>query len=218
MRALDGTNEQIRCLPGNDVGPIFFVIGTVFLNKHTALCHREKRFSGLNILGHWRAVEQARHFLKRPEIRADTPNHEISVRAPADSGICVDEKVAAKIFDRFDELLFAVSLISVIEHAPFGTRTIKNEVDELTWKFAFVLFHLLNVRRQTQSASCGIVWRFVFSAHVDESKSFETGQRLKATASVEQRAHLFCCESIGFCNLRAKSTAIALTCGHHVML
>jgi len=30
---------------------------------------------------------------------------------------------------------------------------------------------------------------------------FETGQRLEATANVEQRAHLFCCEYVSFCNL-----------------
>src|ERR1051326_5490606 len=94
-----------------------------------------------------------------------------------------------------------MALISIFEHAPFRTGSIKNEVVELACKLSLVLFQRLDVRRQTQSPSRGIVWRLVFSAHVDESNPIETGQRLKATANVEQRAHLFCCESNGFCNL-----------------
>jgi hypothetical protein len=71
-----------------------------------------------------------------------------------------------------------MALVGIIKHAPFRTRSIKIEVDELPGKLPFVLFQFLNVRRQTQSASRGIVWRLVFSAHVDQSK-METVSVLK---------------------------------------
>ena len=165
MSAFKRTNEQIIRLPGDDVRAIFGVIRTFLLDIHRTFRHREKRLRRFKVLGHRRTVQQAGHLLNRFQIVADAPNHEVGVGTPTHRRIGIDKQVAAKVIDGIDEALLAMRLLRIVEHAPFRARAIENEVDELTWKFSFVLFQLVNVRRQPQRAARCVGWRLGFGAH-----------------------------------------------------
>src|SRR6185503_16176841 len=115
------------------------------------------------------------------KVVADAPDQEISVGAPADGRVGVNQQVPAIVLNRVDEALPAVKLFGVVEHAPLGPGTIKDKIDELAWKFSLVLFELLNVRRQAQRAARRGVWRFAFRAHRFELVDLN---RVRAFASI----------------------------------
>jgi len=48
-------------------------------------------------------------------------------------------KTATEIIDRVYETLFAICLVGIRKHAPFGQCSIKSEVNELPWALSFVL-------------------------------------------------------------------------------
>jgi len=60
------------------------MLGVVLVDVHRAFGHGKKRLRRLQILAHLCLVQPRRHLLKRLELVADAPDHEIGVGPETD--------------------------------------------------------------------------------------------------------------------------------------
>jgi hypothetical protein len=70
----------------------------------------------------------------------------------------MNQQRRAKFVDGFYKLFAAALLVTGREQAPFGTRTIKSEIDELSGKLRLLYFHIRSRRGKPKRTAGGISW------------------------------------------------------------
>ncbi len=164
-RSLQGTDKQVIRLAGHDVHAILGLLGAILLDIHRTLGHGKERLGRLDVLGHRCLVQTAGHLLNRIELRADAPDHEVSIRAQADGGVSINQQLWPEFIDGFNEDLLALTFVIIVKHSPLRPGAVEPEVDELTRKLTLMLFEFLNVRSEPQRSPGDVVGLLAFSSH-----------------------------------------------------